>query len=166
MSIANDGPSAYIGIIGGAANIKVGSNPPYSLSDFLEVYPQFGPDSGGNDVVPQPIVQMYIDFADACIREARWHSSWRIAMGWFVAHFLTLYLQGVADPDSGAAGVMAAGQAKGLNTSESVGDVSVSMDYTQIGQDLDGWAAWKLTIYGQQLATVGKLLGKAGMYVY
>ncbi|MEK8128669.1 DUF4054 domain-containing protein [Paenibacillus filicis] len=162
MSFSN----RYIGIIGQASNIRVGTNPPYSIDEFLQVYPQFGKDSSGKEVVPEFMIHMYTDLANASIQEARWHSYWRVAMGWFIAHFLTLYLQGLADPDGGAAAVMAAGQAKGLNTSESVGDVSVSMDYSQIGQDLDGWAAWKLTIYGQQLATVGKLMGKGGMYIY
>lgn len=151
----------YSGIIGDASNIRTGSNPPFLLADFVAQYPQFVA-----AVIPDVIVQMYIDLADACIKEARWHTSWKVAMGLFVAHFCTMYLQGTADPASGAAAVLAAGQAKGLNTSESVGDVSVSMDYNTIAQDLEGWAAWKLTIYGQQLATIGKLVGKGGMYIY
>jgi len=156
----------YIGIIGEASNIRTGSNPPFLLCDFLEVYPQFGLGVDGNYTIPVEIIQIFINLADACIKEARWHSYWKIAMCWFVAHFCTLYLQGLADPNGGAAAAMAAGQAKGLNTSEAVGDVSVSMDYNQIGQDLNGWASWKLTIYGQQLATIAKMLGKGGMYVY
>ncbi|NHN33538.1 DUF4054 domain-containing protein [Paenibacillus agricola] len=153
-------------IIGEASNIRVGTNPVFALADFYEQYPQFGPNTEGAFLVPEVIMQMYLDLADACIKEARWRKYWLVAMGWFVAHFLTLYLQGTADPNSGAGAALAAGQAKGLNTSESVGDVSVSMDYNQIGQDLEGWAAWKLTIYGQQLASIGKLVGKGGMYIY
>ncbi|WP_088832728.1 DUF4054 domain-containing protein [Paenibacillus tyrfis] len=167
MSVANNRPlSVFTGIIGEASNIRIGSNPPFSLGDFLTVYPQFGPDANGQTVVPQQIVQMYINLADACVMEARWHAYWQTAMGWFIAHFCTLFLLGAADPNGGAAAALAAGQAKGLNTSESVGDVSVSMDYGEIGKDLDGWAAWKLTIYGQQLATIAKMLGRAGMYIY
>ncbi|NOU95596.1 DUF4054 domain-containing protein [Paenibacillus sp. LMG 31456] len=154
------------GIIGIASNIRCGNNPPFLLNDFFAMYPQFGLSVDGNYTIPPEITQIYINLADACIKESRWRSYWTIAMGWFVAHFITLYLQGTADPNSGSAWVMAAGQAKGLNTSESVADVSVSMDYNQIGQDLEGWAAWKLTIYGQQLATIGKLVGKGGTYVY
>lgn len=149
------------GIIGGASNLRTGSNPPFSYEDFTSTYPQFG-----DSIIPQDIVQMYIDLAQSCIQEARWRGYWKVAMGWFVAHFCTMYLQGTADPDSGAGAVLAAGQAKGLNTSESVDGVSVGMDYSTIAQDLEGWAAWKLTIYGQQLATIGKLVGRGGMYVY
>jgi len=166
MSIANDGGLSAIGIIGGASNIRTGSNPPFSYDEFVAVYPQFGPDSEGKEIVPKRIVQMFINLADASIKEARWHSYWEYAMNLFIAHFCTMYLQGVADPNGGAAAAIGAGQAKGLNTSEAVGDVSVSMDYSSIAQDLEGWAAWKLTTYGQQLATIGKLVGKGGMYVY
>ncbi|USG65168.1 DUF4054 domain-containing protein [Brevibacillus ruminantium] len=166
MSIANNINTSVSDIIGIASNIRTGSNPPFTFEDFIAVYPQFGPDDTGKTVIAQPIVQMYIDLANACILQARWHSYWKVAMGWFVAHFCTLYLQGTADPNSGAAGVLKAGQTRGLATSKSVGDVSVSIDYSLIAQDLDGWAAWKLTIYGQQLATIGRLVGKGGMYVY
>lgn len=154
------------GIIGNASNIKQGDNPPFDLKSFYEVYPQFGPNKEGNSIIPQIVTQMYLDLANKCVKEARWHSYWKLGMCLFMAHFCTLYLQGVADPNSGAAGVLEAGKAKGLDTSISVGDVSVSTDYSIIANDIDGWAGWKLTSYGQQLATIGKLLGKGGMYVY
>ena len=166
MSIANNLNFSIAGLIGAASNIRTGSNPPFTLDDFIAMYPQFGPDANGNYVVPQEIVQMYIDLANACILEARWHAYWKVAMGWFIAHFLTLYVQGTADPNSGAAGVLKAGEARGLVTSKSVGDVSVSRDYSTIANGLDGWAGWNLTTYGQQLATIGRLVGKGGMYVY
>lgn len=146
-------------ILADASNIRTGENPSYSVGDFLDVYPQF------ESVIANEIIQMYIDFATACVKEARYHSSWKICMGFFVAHFVALWLQGTADPGSTARQVLAASEAKGLNTSEAVGDVSVSTDYTSIGNDLNGWAAWKLTIYGQQLASISKMLGKGGMVV-
>ncbi|WP_217368957.1 DUF4054 domain-containing protein [Brevibacillus sp. HB1.4B] len=166
MSIANDGNMSAAGIIGIASNVRTGTNPPFTYNDFTTMYPQFGPDANGKTVIPQEIVQMYIDLANACILEARWNAYWKVAMGWFIAHFLTLYAQGTADPNSGAAGVLKAGESRGLITSKSVGDVSVSRDYSFLANDLDGWAAWKLTTFGQQLATIGKIVGKGGMYVY
>jgi hypothetical protein len=153
-------------IIDDASNLRTGQNPAYVLSDFVAVYPQFGTPQGGSPVVPTVILNSFIALAHASIKEARWHDMWSIAMGFFVAHFATLWLQGTTSPTSGANAVLAAGQAKGLNVSESVGDVSVSTDYNAIGQDLDGWAQWKLTLYGQQLASFGKLMGKGNMYVY
>ena len=146
-------------IIADASNIKTGENPSYTVEDFLAVYPQF------ENVVSPAILQMYVDFADACVKEARFHTSWKICMGLFVAHFASMWLQGTASPGSTAGQVLAASQAKGLNTSESVGDVSVSTDYSSITNDLKGWAQWKLTVYGQQLASIAKMLGKGGMVV-
>jgi hypothetical protein len=153
-------------ILDDASNIRTGDNPAYVLSDFVAMYPQFGAPTVGSPVVPTAVLNSFIALAHASIKEARWCDMWSIAMGYFVAHFATLWLQGFADVNSGANAILAAGQAKGLNVSESVGDVSVSTDYNAIAQDLDGWAMWKTTVYGQQLATFGKLVGKGGMYVY
>lgn len=155
-----------LGIITNASNLKTGTNPPFTLDDFYSIYPQFGADAKGNYVVPQLIAQMYLDLANASIKESRWKTSWKIGMSLFMAHFCTLYLQGAANPDSGAAAVLKAGQAQGLQSSVSVGDVSISTDYSVIASGIDGWAGWKLTSYGQQLATIGRFVGKGGMYVY
>jgi hypothetical protein len=176
MSLTDGQSLDVCGIISAASNIRIGDNPSYALEDFYLEYAAFGP----REIPPIPpssdpptitylinpvILQMYIDLANASIKEARWHSAWHIAMGWFVAHFATLYLQSMADANSTAAQVIAKGQTKGLMSSKSVGDVSVSYDFNSIASDLDGWAAWKLTAYGQQLATMGKIYGKGGMYV-
>jgi hypothetical protein len=159
-----------------ASNIRVGDNPPYLLDDFYLEYPVYAPRAVPaippatgtitTYLIKPAILQMYINLANASIKEARWHDTWHTAMGWFVAHFATLYLQGMADANSTAAQVIAKGQTKGLMSSKSVGDVSVSYDFNAIAQDLEGWASWKLTIYGQQLATFGKMIGKGGMYVW
>jgi len=162
----DDTDIAVIGIITNASNLRTGDNPSYTLEDYLSMYPQFGSDSGGVYLVPTVILQMYIDLANASIQEARYHGAWVLCMGFFVAHFATLYLQGTASPGSSAGQVLEAGRAQGLATSESVDGVSVSTDYNAIANDLNGWAAWKLTIYGQQLATIGKLMGKGGMMVW
>lgn len=163
MSIANDNPNSISPIVGSASNVRHGSNPVFLYSDFIAMYPQFDATYGQ---ITEDIVQMYIDLANASIQQARWRTSWKLAMGWFVAHFCTLYLQSLASPDSGASAVVAAGEAKGLMTSKSVGDVSAGIDFNLVAQDMDGWAAWKLTVFGQQLATIGRLMGKGGMYVY
>ena len=89
---------------------------------------------------------------------------WKIATGLFVAHFCTLCLESLASPDSGAAAVISAGQARGVIASESASDVSASYD-TSIANDMNGWAAWKLTSYGMQLATQARIVGMGGMMV-
>lgn len=156
-----------LGIVATASNLKNGTNPPYTLEDFYSMYPQFGPATDGvTYVVPQVITQMYLDLANACIKEARWHGFWKVGMSLFIAHFCTLYVQGIANPDSGAAGILKAGQARGLETSVSVGDVSVSTDFNIIANGIEGWAGFKTTSYGLQLAGIGKRVGKGGVYVY
>lgn len=148
-----------------ASNIKIGTNPPYVIEDFYSMYPQFGHATDGTYVIPQLMTQLYLNLANACIKEARWHSYWQIGMGFFIAHFCTLYVQGMADPNGGAAAILKAGQLRGLETSVSVGDVSVSTDYNIIANGIDGWANWMNTSYGVQLAGIGKMLGKGGICI-
>jgi hypothetical protein len=155
-----------LGIIADASNIKTGTNPSFTLDDFYIMYPQFGKDTNNNYVIPQLMTQMYLDLAHSCVKETKWHKYWQIGMSLFIAHFCTLYLQGTADLNSGAGAVLKAGQAQGLQSSVSVGDVSISTDYSVIANGINGWAGWKLTSYGQQLAAIGRLIGKGNMYVY
>jgi hypothetical protein len=144
-----------------ASNIRGGDNPPFDLPDFLAVYPQFG---GG--AVPPDVLEMYLELANSALQEQRWHSYWKTAMGLFIAHFATLWTMSTADPTGDAAGVLAAGAARGLVASKTVGAVSMSMDYSLLTQDLNGWGAWKQTTFGSQLATLARLAGKGGMQVW
>lgn len=148
-----------------ASNIRTGDNPLFTIEDFYSIYPQFGPATDSTYVIPQIIVQMYLDLANATIKETRWHSYWKIGMSLFIAHFCTLYVRGVANPDSKEAGILKAGQLVGLETSVGVGDVSVSTDYSIIANGLETWASWVSTSYGLQFASIGKMMGKGGMIV-
>lgn len=154
-------------LLGDAANLRTGDNPSYTVADFLSFYPGFGPaEEGGTYLVPEPVLQAFVSLADASIKQARYQGVWQLCMGYFIAHFATLWLEGTANAGSPAGQVLEAGRARGLRTSESVDGVSASYDYSAIAQDLDGWAAWKLTIHGQQLASIAKLVGKGGMMVW
>jgi hypothetical protein len=62
-----------------------------------------------------------------------------------------------------AAQAAAAGLAVGITTSESVGDVSVGY---QVLDDLKNWGAWQLTKFGQQLATLAKVIGSGPMVLW
>lgn len=148
-----------------ASNVFSGTNPSYAMSDFVAMYPQYGPDADDNYLIPTVILQMYIDLAHACVKQVRYKSYWALCMGFFIAHFVTLWLQGTASPGSLAGQVLEAGKAQGLVTSESVGDVSVSTDYSTLAASLSSWAAFNLTVYGQQFATIGKMVGMGGMMV-
>jgi len=154
-------------IISNASNLKFGTNSVYTIDNFIEMYPGFGPDAEGNyNIVPQVILQLYINLANASIQETRYGEYWQLCMGLFTAHFVTLWLEGTTQAGSPAAQVLEASIARGLRTSESVGDLSSGIDYSAISNDLDGWAMWKLTVFGQQFATMGKLVGKGGMMVW
>ena len=152
-------------LIRNASNIKGGQNPPYTCRNFKKAYPQFWDDQG-KPRVPLEVIDMYIAFAHGCLKERRYKGAWTVAMGLFIAHFLILYMQTMVDPECPAATVIQAGQSKGLTTAKTVDGVSVSYDFSVALADLDGWAAWKLTTYGLQLASMAKLYGKGGMYVW
>lgn len=149
------------GLMADAANIRDGINPPFTLEDLKVTYPQFL-----GEAVPDVVLEMHLELAHHAIKEARWHSYWKMAMGLFIAHFATLWAMGTAQPNSTAADVVSAGEARGLVTSKSAGGVSISVDYNTITSGLSGWAAWNATQYGTQLATLAKMVGKGGMQIW
>ena len=133
-----------------------GENPPFVMSDFLKIYPQF------ETVLPEEIIQMYLDFAHRCIKYRRWKNGFQIAISLFTAHFCTLYLQSFSD--STAQSVINAEQSKGLVASKAVDGVSISYDYATALQGLSEWGGWTMTTYGTQLVMLAKLYSK-GMFV-
>lgn len=149
-----------------ASNVRPGSGQLMTYARFIELYPQFGESSGGGDEpIEQNLVEIYLEIASKAISSQRWRAYWEHATGLFVAHFSTLYLMTYVDPGSPASDVVASAEARGIISSESASDVSASYDVNSITGDLEGWAAWKLTMFGQQLATLGKMAGMGGMMV-
>lgn len=142
-----------------AANLRDGENPSFTVEDFRTLMPAFS-----EEIISDETLQAYIDMAHASVREARWHGLWREGMRLFIAHFVTLLLM---SPDEGATKdqLVNASKVSGAVSSKSVGSVSVGYDNSQATSDLTGWAAWKLTSYGVQFATLAKLVGKGGMLV-
>lgn len=143
-----------------ASNIVDGENPPYGCDDFRAIMPAFSKEN-----IPDEILQHYIDMANAVVKEARWMSLWKEGMRLYIAHFATLYLDA---PQAGATRqqIQNSGKMQGNKTSKSVGQVSVAYDAgVQATNDLSGWAAWKLTAYGVQFASLAKIIGMGGMYV-
>lgn len=112
--------------------------------------------------VPMAVVQLYINLALASLVQARWEDSWFIAVAWFVAHYLTLYAKSDSADITSGVGVAAQGLALGIQTSKSVGDVSVGYQVLSVLAD---WAAWNLTIYGQQLATMARVVGSGPVLI-
>lgn len=157
------------GIIAGASNIRTGTNPPYTSADFLTAYPQFGKvdETTGQPIIPTTILEAWVNMANASLSKARYHDAWELCMGLFIAHFLTLYLQSAASPDDPTAKIINAGLAKGLVSSKSAGDLSISYDFSIVsGQDFAGWGTYKLTAYGQQFITLARIYAMGGMVVW
>lgn len=150
-----------IGLISTAANIKKSENPPFKIEDFFSIYPQFQ----GLEELPDRIVKMYIDFANEVVNVERWGKQWVLGMCLFVAHFCTVYLMAYLDSNAEAAAVISSGQSKGLVSSKSVGDVSVSYDFSLAMQNVEGWGQFNLTTFGNQFVSISKLMSKGGMWV-
>jgi len=144
------------GIAANASNIRFGTNPAYTVAEFLEVYPQFG--RVGNSTLT-----MFVNLASACLSYDRWDAQWNFAMALFVAHYTTLYLQASVDDSGNTKLVVSSGLAKGIAVSKSAGDVSVSHSLVA---GWDSFGAWNLTAYGQQLITMAKLVGSGPMFVW
>lgn len=143
-----------------AGNIPQGSNPAYTASDFYTFYPQF------NGLIPTAVLNSFIAIANATVAESRWHESWTFGMALYIAHLSTMYLQTSVSGTPTAETVAASGKVQGLESSVSVGEVSVSQDYSTLYGDLKGWGDLKQTAFGQQFIRQARLLGKAGMYVW
>jgi hypothetical protein len=116
-----------------------------------------------SQVLPQAVLQLYINLATASIQQARWFEYWPMAMAWFVAHFATLYLRSEGNPGSTAQQIAVSGLEKGIIVSEAAGDVTLTR---QAVSGLDGFAAWNETTYGTQLATIAKIIGMGPMYIW
>lgn len=154
------------GIIAAASNIRTGGNPEYSVEDFLAAYPQFGTKTTGEEVVPRVVLESWVKLAHASIHKNRYHDAWEICMGLYIAHWLTLYLQTAAAADDPLQKQITAGLAKGLQSSKSAGDISVSYDFGSINEDFVGWGVYKLTSYGQQFVTMARMYAIGGMVVW
>lgn len=147
------------GIVGQASNVKPEGNPAYSENDFLERYPQF------ENNVPDAIIADYVELGNSCVNYKRFNRMWKTAIGLFIAHFCTLYLQSMQPGGTDAATVVAQASSVGMITGESADGVSYSRDGSALS-DLTGWAAFKTTTYGVQFATLARMAGKGGMYVW
>ena len=146
-----------------AANIRpIISNPSFTKEQFLAIFPQF------TDKVPDSVLNFYLSLALNSLSYSRWGDSWEMGITLFIAHYLTLYLMSTAglDENSPIQQVVSKSLAAGLTASKSAGSLSKSYDYGSINDDFAGWGTWKLSLYGQQFATMAKLIGKGGSYIW
>lgn len=148
-----------------ASGIKPKNEHTYTSEQFLAVYPQFATVIDDAPVIPQAVMDMFLELTNEVVSEVRFGKMWEYACGLYLAHMLTLWMTGnVPDPES-ADDIVAAGTSIGAVTSESADGVSYSLDTSAV-QDLAGWADFKLTRFGVQYASIAKRLSKGGMYVW
>jgi hypothetical protein len=116
-----------------------------------------------NTVVPVAVILAYITLANASLTIARWFDTWALAMGLFVAHFLTLYARSDGNPNSTLGQIAAQGISTGIQVSKSAGDVSVGYETVK---GIEDWGAWNLTTYGQQLVTFARIIGGGPQFLW
>jgi hypothetical protein len=155
-------------LLQGASGITMGDNPPYTIEDFTNMYPQFLPDPDSKKFPPlaiyQNILQIYINLASASVRQSRWQDAWIVGMGSFVAHFMTLFLQSYAQPGEDVTNIVSKSLADGILVSKSVGDVHAS--YAPIVSYHGEWVGWNLTRYGINFIQLAQLIGKGMLLMY
>lgn len=113
--------------------------------------------------IPLVVLTTYIALATASLVQARWLDTWNFAMALFVAHFASLYAKSDGTPNSTIGMIAAQGLSSGIQVAKSVGDVSVSY---QPVEGIESWGAFNLTTYGQQLATMAKVIGAGPLFLW
>lgn len=151
---------------GSASNIIKTENPEYTQEMFSENFPVFlfSEDGSVEGSIPVPVFNLFKTMADASLKYDRYKSLWKYVMGLYIAHYLTLFLQ-TQQGEPSATSALQGATPKGIATSKSVDGLSLSYDFMDIQTDLAGYGTYKLTIYGQQLATLTKPYGKPGTWV-
>ena len=164
----------FNGLISAAANMpQLGELGTYTKEMFLTDFPQFTKKqvSQGEEanqiisLVPDPMLQVFINNCNASILPSRYCDIWRYAAGLYVAHFSALYLKTYSDGSLTPARAAATGQQTGLVKEATMGDTTVSYDNEAITEASAKWGSWNATQYGQQLVTMARMIGMGGMYV-
>lgn len=153
---------------GRASGIIDGQQGAYTTSMFIEDYPPFKSKTTGECLVPVSMMNTFLAMANDIVSPDRWGESWRLAIGLFVAHYATLYLKTIQnnpDGSSNLASAAASGQMFGVVTSASLGDASVSYDTSAATNLTTNWGQWNLTAYGQQYASLAKMMCMGGCWI-
>lgn len=165
----------FHGLISAAANMpQPGELGGYTKDLFLTDFPQFTKkqvNPGEEEekqiisLVPDPMLQVFIDNGNASILPSRYGDIWRYAAGLYVAHFSALYLKTYSDGSATPARAAATGQQTGLVKEATMGDTTIRYDNEAITEASAKWGSWNATQYGQQLVTMARMIGMGGMYV-
>lgn len=163
----NNNAQMFMEVFGGtASNVILTDNPEYTREMFSQNFPAFlfSEDGSVEGSIPIPVFNLFLDMANKSIKYDRYKSLWKYLMGLYIAHYLTLYLM-TQQGEPGAQAALQGSVPRGIATSKSVDGLSISYDMMEVTNDLAGYGTYKLTIYGQQLATLTKNYGHAGMWV-
>lgn len=140
------------------ANLKNGTGS-FTKERFLELYPYFA------GKLPDATLAMFILSANHDVIPARWHEKWEMGAALYVAHFSTMYLKSCTGEGASGDVIASKSDARGSVTSKSVDGISIGYAASGGSTDLMGYSNFKDTIYGQQFATLARMVGKGGMYV-
>ncbi len=161
-----------------AANVpQPGEKGIYTIEMFQEDFPQFfklteipqeEPEGETRTqavaLVPEPMLQRFIDQANDSVVPSRWGSMWRYAAGLYTAHFSAMYLKTYSNGSDNAAQAANNAAQIGVVKTASMGDTAVSYDNSAITAGTEKWGVWNATQYGSQLVTMARMIGIAGMY--
>ena len=154
-----------------AANVpQPGEKGTYTLGMFQVDFPQFfsvteEPETIITPLLPESLLQGFIEQANDSVLPSRWGSMWRYAAGLYVAHYAALYLKTYrpsSDSPSQAAG---GAEQVGVVKSATMGDTSISYDNSAVTAGTEKWGTWNATQYGAQLVTMARMVGMGGMFV-
>lgn len=151
-----------------ASGIVDGSVGAYTKDMFIEDYPPFKNKTTGECLVPSSMLNTFLSMCNDIVSPDRWGETWRMAAGLFVAHYSTLYLKTIQNAPEGStnmASASASGQMFGVVTSASLGDASVSYDTSAATNLTTNWGQWNLTAYGQQYASLAKMMCMGGCWI-
>lgn len=153
-----------------ASGIIQGEPGAYTETMFYEDCPQFR-DASKTEItgfVPTSMMNVFLKMCNDAVAPARWGEMWRLAASLYVAHFASLWLkntQGNTNGSATASDAAESGTMTGILSGASLGDASVSYDTSAITEATHAWGQWNLTSYGQQFASMARLVAIGGGYV-
>ena len=156
------GKPQFYGVKAAAANIGQEKGN-YTAEQFQQDFPQFF-NAEGISLVPESMLRILIDRANASIQPDKWLDGWRYAVGLYVAHYATLYLRTYAPASESPDQAAATGALVGVVKSATLGDSSVSYDTDALTKATENWGNLNATQYGQMLASEVRLIGMGGSY--
>lgn len=126
-----------------------------ALATADETISSYPPNTSGG-FIPQVVLNAFVAYGYACISWDRYRADWFMAIGFFIAHYCTLYLRSMAgnSPQSLTAGQLAtAGLEKGITLQKSAFDVSSGAAQPQ---GIEDWGTFTETTFGSQFATIAR----------